>query len=263
MKSMTILKYQWKDLLRGKWIIGYSLIYLLITDAMIRFGSAGPKAILSISNIMLLLIPLVGLIYGALYLYQSREFMELLLAQPIHRKKLFWGLFGGLVIPLSSAFVAGTGIPLFYHGLFFSESAVSIVLLLILGVVLTVLFTGLGFWLGLKFFDDRIKGLGFALVSWLFLGVLYDGLVLLIVFLLGDFPLEKPMLAMVLLNPVDLARIMVLLQFEISALMGYTGAVFTRFFGSLTGIGFAGLCLLLWMILPILRSLKLFTKQDF
>ena len=263
MKNLTILKYQWKDLLRGKWIVGYSLIYFFVTDAMIRFGSAGPKAMLSISNLMLLLIPLVGLIYGALYLYQSREFVELLLAQPIHRKNLFWGLFGGLVVPLSLAFAMGTAIPLFYHGLFFSEAALSIFLLILLGISLTILFTGLGFWLGLKFFDDRIKGLGFALVLWLFLGVLYDGLVLLVVFLLGDYPLEKPMLAMVLFNPVDLARIMVLLQFEISTLMGYTGAVFNRFFGSIAGIGVAGICLMMWMVLPVLNGLKLFKKQDF
>jgi Cu-processing system permease protein len=119
MKTLTILKYQWKDLFRGKWIMGYALIYLLISDAMIRFGGAGPKALLSISNIMLLLIPLTGMIYGALYLYQSREFTELLMAQPLPRKSIFWGLFGGLTIPLATAFTLGVSIPLMYHGMFF------------------------------------------------------------------------------------------------------------------------------------------------
>lgn len=263
MKALTILKYQWKDLLRGKWIIGYGLIYLLIADAMIRFGGAGPKALLSISNIMLLLVPLVGMIYGALYLYQSREFTELLLAQPINRPTLFWGLFGGLALPLAMAFTTGTLLPILYSGMIISASLRSIVLILLLGNVLTFLFTGLGFWLSLRFFEDRVKGLGFALVSWLFLAVLYDGLILLAVFAFGDYPIEKPMLGLALANPIDLARITVLLEFDISALMGYTGAVFNRFFGSMMGIGVAAGCLMIWLGIPLWRGNKLFMKKDF
>lgn len=263
MKVLTILQYQWKDLFRGKWIIGYGLIYLLVADAMIRFGGAGPKAMLSIANIMLLLIPLVGLIYGALYLYQSREFTELLLAQPLDRKTLFWGLFGGLALPLSLAFTVGVGLPFLYNGMFVSSNSGSITMLLGLGVILTLLFTGIGFWLGLKFFEDRVKGLGFALVSWLFLAVLYDGLVLLAIFMLGNYPLEKPMLALTMLNPIDLARITVLLEFDISALMGYTGAVFSRFFGSMAGVSMALSTLLLWIAIPLWSGVNLFNKKDF
>lgn len=263
MKALSLLKYQWKDLFRGKWIIGYGLIYLVMADAMVRFGGTGSKALLSIANIMLLLIPLVGMIYGALYLYQSREFTELLLAQPLDRKTIFWGLFGGLAAPLALAFTVGVGLPMTYFGLFASTSIRSIALILILGNLLTVLFTGLGFWLGLRFFEDRIKGLGFALVGWLFLAVIYDGLVLLAIFLLGDYPIEEPILAMAMLNPIDLARITVLLEFDIQALMGYTGAVFNRFFGSMMGISVATSCLMIWLGVPLWRSMKLFNKKDF
>jgi len=263
MKALTILNYQWKDLVRGKWIFGYALIYLLITDALIRFGGAGPKALLSISNVMLLLIPLVGMIYGALYLYQSREFTELLLAQPLNRKTLFWGLYGGLAVPLSAAFILGTLVPMLYNSMFFGEQIVSIILLLGLGLILTLLFTGIGFWLGLAFFEDRIKGLGFALVGWLFLAVLYDGLVLLTIFVLGDYPIEKPMLALTMLNPIDLARITVLLEFDISALMGYTGAVFNRFFGSFYGMITAIASMLIWLVLPLYGATRRFRKMDF
>lgn len=263
MKVLSILKYQWKDLFRGKWIIGYGLIYWLMADAMIRFGGTGSKALLSIANIMLLLIPLVGMIYGALYLYQSREFTELLLAQPLDRKTLFWGLFGGLAAPLALAFTIGVGLPIVYFGLFASTDIQSIVLILVLGNILTLLFAGLGFWLGLNFFEERIKGLGFALVGWLFLAIIYDGLVLLAIFLLGDYPIEEPMLAMAMLNPIDLARITILLEFDIQALMGYTGAVFNRFFGSMVGISVAAGCLMIWLGVPLWRSMKLFNKKDF
>lgn len=263
MKTMTIIKYEWKDLLRGKWIIGYGLIYLLLTDALLRFGGSGAKALLSLSNMMLLFIPLISMIYGVLYLYQSREFTELLLAQPLARNKLFWGLYGGLAAPLMAAFVLGVLIPLGYHGVLFTGGAVSSLMVVGLGAVLTMIFIGLGFVFALKFFDEKIKGLGLALLLWLFLSVLYDGFILLMVYLLGDYPIEQPILIVSLLNPIDLARIIVMLEFDISAMMGYTGAVFQRFFGSMLGLTAASGFLALWLGIPLWRGSRLFKKMDF
>ncbi len=263
MKTLTILKYQWKDLIRAKWLIGYAIVYFLIADALIRFGGTGPKALLSISNVMLLFVPLVSMVYGALHLYQSREFTELLLSQPIKRSNLFWGLYGGIVGPLSTAYLIGVGVPLLINGQFQGTGSVDAVLILGLGVILTVLFTALGFALGLKFFEDRLKGLGFALISWFFLAILFDGLVLLFVVMLGDYPIEKPMLLLALSNPIDLARIIILLKFDVSALMGYTGSIFNRFFGSSFGIIAATSFLFLWIIAPLWRGVKLFSRKDF
>ncbi len=263
MKAMTIVSYQWKDLFRDKWLIGYALIYLLLTDALIRFGGGGPKALMSLSNIMLLFVPLVSLIYGVLYLYQSREFVELLLAQPLDRKNLFAGLYGGLAIPLCLAFVAGAGLPLLYTGVWVQTEAATMLTVFGLGVALSLIFVGIGFLFGLKYFDERVKGFGYALVSWLLLAVLYDGLILIFVSTFSEYPLEKAMIGLSIINPIDLARIGVLLQFDISALMGYTGAVFNRFFGGYLGMLISLGCLLLWIVIPAWRGLRLFSKKDF
>lgn len=263
MKTLTIISYQWKDLFRDKWLIGYALIYLVLTDALIRFGGGGPKALVSLSHIMLLLVPLVSLIYGVLYLYQSREFVELLLAQPLDRKSLFWGLYGGLSIPLSLAFLAGAGLPLLYTGVWVQTGLATIYTVFGLGFALSLIFVGIGFLFGLKYFDERVKGFGFALVSWLLLAVLYDGLILLFVSTFSEYPLEKAMIGLSIINPIDLARIGVLLTFDISALMGYTGAVFNRFFGSSLGVLVSIGCLLLWIVLPAWKGLHLFNKKDF
>lgn len=263
MKTLQILSYQWKNLIRDRWIPGYFLVYLLITDMLIRFGGNGPKALVSLSNIMLLLIPLVSLIYGVLYLYQSREFTELLLSQPIRRSSLFAGLYGGLALPLTGAFLFGTLIPLIYSGtIYFTETSV-LLSILGLGVVLSLIFTGIGFLFGLKYMDNRIKGFGYALVSWLVLAVLYDGMVMAILYTFGDYPLEKVIIALSVINPIDLARTGTLLTFDISALMGYTGALFNRFFGSAFGLILALSLLLAWTVLPVWRSLRLFSTRDF
>lgn len=263
MKAMTIISYQWKDLFRDKWLIGYALIYLVLTDALIRFGGGGPKALLSLSNIMLLLVPLVSLIYGVIYLYQSREFLELLLAQPIDRRSLFAGLFGGLAIPLCLAFVVGAGLPIMYTGAWAFVAWHTMLIVFGLGVALSLIFVAIGYLFGLRYFHQRVKGFGYALLAWLFLAVLYDGIVLFLVSIFSEYPLEKAMIGLSIINPIDLARIGVLLEFDISALMGYTGAVFNRFFGSGVGLMVSIGFLLLWIGIPTWRGLVLFNKKDF
>lgn len=257
-----IVKNEWKSLLRGKWVVGYGLIFMVLTDTLLRFGGGGPETLLSLSNVMLLFIPLVGMIYGILYIYQSREFVELLLTQPINRRVLYWGLFLGISTPLMAAFIIGSSLPLAWHGILWIDGTAS-AMVLGLGGILTLIFVSLGFVFGLLFYEDRIKGFGFTIVIWLFLAILYDGLVLMLVFAFGDYPLEHFVIGVSMLNPIDLARIMVMLEFDVSALMGYTGAVFSRFFGTTMGITTAGSMLLIWLGVPMWYGLKSFRNKDF
>lgn len=258
-----IIKNEWKTLLRGKWVIGYGLIFLVLTDTLLRFAGAGAEVLLSLTNVMLLFVPLVGMIYGILYIYQSREFVELLLAQPIQRKTLYKGLFIGISTPLMAAYMLGIVLPLGWHGVLAADTIGAALMVLILGGALTLIFAALGFFLGLSFYEDRIKGFGFTIVIWLFLAILYDGLILVLIFMFGDYPLERFVIAASMLNPIDLARIVVMLEFDISALMGYTGAVFNRFFGSSLGIITASMMLLIWVTVPAWAGLRLFIKKDF
>jgi Cu-processing system permease protein len=257
-----IVKNEWKTLLRGRWVIGYGLIFLALTESLLRFGGGGAETLLSLSNVMLLFVPLVGMIYGILYIYQSREFVELLLTQPIRRRDLYWGLFLGISTPLMGAFIAGSLLPLGWHGILALDTTAS-VLVLTLGGMLTLIFVSLGFVFGLMFYEDRIKGFGITIVAWLFLAILYDGLVLLLIFIFGNYPLERFVIAVSMLNPIDLARIMVMLEFDVSALMGYTGAVFNRFFGTMMGLIAAGGMLLVWLGLPTWLGLRIFERKDF
>jgi Cu-processing system permease protein len=55
---------------------------------------------------------------------------------------------------------------------------------------------------------------------------------------------------------------MVLLKMDISALMGYTGAVFNQFFGSSFGIVLAVSVMLIWVALPIAISLHIFKRKN-
>ena len=102
--TMRIMRPVVRDVLRNRRILAYFLFFVGATDALV-----------SLLNLVLLLIPLVTIVFGTIYWHGAREFNELLLTQPVARHRLFHGLFAGLVVPLSAAFVLGVSIPLLLH----------------------------------------------------------------------------------------------------------------------------------------------------
>lgn len=261
MKSaLKVLHYGTRNLLRSWWVPGYAAVFFLLTESLLRFGGDGPRAVASLLNAVLIVIPLVSVIMGTMFLSGSREFILLLLAQPVGRRSLFAGLYFGVALPLAGAFLAGVGLPVLVRG--GAGLGLAGVTFGVTGVLLTFVFTALAFFAAARF-EDRAKALGTALLGWFAATVLYDGLVLLVVALFSDWPLETPMLVLTLLNPVDLARVLLLLTFDVAALMGYTGAVFERFFGSALGIAAALTALLAWTALPFAAGLRGFLRKDF
>jgi Cu-processing system permease protein len=196
-----------------------------------------------------------------MHLYGSREAIELLLSQPIRRGALFHGLWIGLAAPLAGAFAVGVAVPFLWHGGLATGGAAFLVLLAT-GVLLTVVFVSLAFWFALST-EDRIKGLGAALVAWLFFVVVYNGLVLLLLQLFRDYPLQYPVIALSLANPVDLGRILLLMNLEAAALMGFTGAVFERFFGSGLGQLVTVAALGVWVAVPYALGRRAFARKNF
>src|SRR6476646_9379019 len=94
--TVKVARYEIRDVLRSRWLLGYMAFLALITDALLRFGGAGERALLSMVNVVLFVVPLVTLVFTTVYLYNAREFIELMLAQPLRRKQLFSGVFLGL-----------------------------------------------------------------------------------------------------------------------------------------------------------------------
>jgi Cu-processing system permease protein len=259
--ATKIVTYELRNVGRSRWLFAYAAFFLVVGDALLRFGGAD-KALLSLISVTLFIVPLVALVFGTVFLDDAREFTELLLAQPITRRQLYTGLYLGLSLPLGAAFVVGATIPFAVHGVSEPGLRTALAVLLAAGVVLTFVFTALAFVVA-AFVDDRLRRMGTAIALWLVSAVLYDGLVLVLAMLLSDYPIERLLLGLALGNPVDLARVILLLQFDVSALMGYTGAVFQQFFGGALGIAIASTALALWVTLPVALGLRAFGKRDF
>jgi Cu-processing system permease protein len=256
-----ILRYEIHNTIRNKWIIVYAFFFFFVGYAMFAFSGDASKAYISLMNVVLIIIPIVSLIFGSIYLYNSREFVEMMLSQPIDRKSLFLGVYFGTSIPLSLSWVIGIILPF----LLFSKSYQQfdgLLFLILIGAALTFVFTAIAFLVTIRQ-DDKAKGLGYLIMIWLLLAVIYDGIILLIVYYFQNYPLEKVMIGLSIANPIDLARLILLIKFNISALMGYTGAVFQNFFGSVLGIFISIFFLFVWIIVPIFLSTNSFSKKDF
>lgn len=259
---LRILKYSFYDLMRSRWSYVYLLFYLLLAMVLLFLNNDLSKAIITLLNVIVILSPLIGIIFGIMYIYNSREFTELLLGQPIKRFNIFMGQYLGVSISLSLSLIIGVGIPFFIYGLSYSTEIWNFVTLIMVGAFLTFIFTGVAFLIGVRN-ENKIKGFGFAILFWMVMAVIYDGLFLLSLMMFREYPLEKLAIAATMTNPIDLSRILILLKLDISALMGYTGAVFNKFFGTSFGIIIAFGALALWVIIPVWLYIRKSLKKDF
>src|SRR5947208_1431858 len=161
-----VIKYVMVDILRSRVALAYTLFLLAISLSIFNLEDNSGKGLLSMLNIVLIIVPLVSLVFSTIYMYNSSEFIELLLSQPIQRKKLLLSLYLGICLSMMIAFAAGAGIPT------------------------------------------------------------------------------------------------ILLKLDISAMMGYTGAIFNQFFGAVSGIMYSASIMLLWMLVPLFVALRKFKVKD-
>ncbi len=259
---LKILKYSFYDLMRSRWSYVYFAFYLLLGVVLLFLNNDLSKAVITLMNVIIVLVPLIGTIFGVMYYYNSKEFTELLLAQPLKRSSIFLGQYLGVALSLSMSLILGLGIPFIFYGLFRSNAIWDFSLLLVTGTFLTFIFTALAFNIALSN-ENKIKGFGYAILLWLFLAIIYDGLFLMSLVMFEDYPLDKLSLFGTMLNPIDLSRTLILLKLDISALLGYTGAVFKKFFGTNFGLILSLLILTVWVILPVLRIVFKSKRKDF
>jgi Cu-processing system permease protein len=251
-----VIKYVFYDILRTRFILLYTALLLISTFALFQLDSDPGKVVMSLLNIVLMVVPLVSVVFTTIHFYNSYEFIELMLAQPINRRVVFIGEYLAVTLSLCMSFAVGVGVPILAYGA--TASGFS---LLFCGVILTMVFVSLAF-LASVLTRDKAKAIGIALLFWFYFSLIYDGFLLWCIYTFNDYPLEKITVSLIALNPVDLARVIMLLQLDISALMGYTGAFYKEFFGSSFGILFSTGVLFLWVITPFLLALKIFSKKD-
>lgn len=251
-----IIKIILQDILKNKIVLAYTLILAILSWSSFALEDNSAKGLLTILNVILFTVPLVSILFATIYLYNSAEFIELLLSQPVKRQKIWLSLFIGLSSSMVFSFFIGAGIPLLVN----SPDSIGFMMITV-GCLVSVIFVALAF-LSSILTRDKAKGIGIAIMIWLYFALLFDGIVLFLLFQFADYPIETAMVGITSLSPIDLARIQILLHLDVSAMMGYTGAIFKDFFGTTTGLMVSFLLLTLWAVIPFLISLKKFNRKD-
>jgi Cu-processing system permease protein len=244
------------DLLKNKAIWGTLLLLAAVAWGLFYIEGSPEKAMLILLQVTLLVIPLITLIFGSAYYYNSHEFIELLLSHPIKRKSVIQGFYLSISTAFSLCYMAGVGIPLllFYRG-------VESLFMLTGGLLLIWTFCGLALCISTSI-SDRVRGMGLTLIIWAFFAFIFDGLLVYIMYQFGQYPIEGLIMALSFLNPIDITRIAVIMQTEAAAMMGLSGAVFVDFFGSAGGVAASFASLLVWVLIMYAITVRIFSGKD-
>ncbi len=251
-----IIRFVVGDIIRNRIVIAYTALLLLFSLGLFILENRPEKALLSLLNIVLIVVPLVSIVFSTIHYYNSGEFMELVLAQPVGRRSVFLVEYSSIALSLVLAFLIGAGLPVLWY-----ESSIRGLMLLLSGVLITVVFVSLAF-LGAVSLRDKSQGIGLALLIWFFFALLFDALLLFVLYTFSDYPLEKAVLILTMFNPVDISRMLVITQMDAAALMGHSGAVFKEFLTTGWGWAISVMALLAWTGLPAMAALWIFRKKD-
>ena len=258
----TVLVHELRNLPRNRGLVVLACLTLLVTESVLRLTGSGSRALVTLLSLVLLIIPLVSVTIGVIAWHASREFTELLLSHPVRRSALYVALYLSHVTPLAATVMLAVALPFLWHHAIASDDA-GLLATMLGGIgALTAVFGGIALWIAVRV-DDRLRAMSLSLAVWLLLTVVYDGLVLLVATTFSDYSLERPMLALMLGNPVDLTRTLIIMQSDQAALMGYTGAVMHRFLGTGLGISAALLGLTVWILIPAWAGRRVFERRDF
>jgi Cu-processing system permease protein len=267
----TIADDEFRRVLESRWLFGFTAVLVLLVLGLSFFGLSQSRAVgfqsfarvtMSLMNLVLFLVPLAGLLLGVTSLTGSSGTLPMLLAQPVGRGEVLLGKFLGLAAALTVAQFVGFGggglIVAFQAG---ADQVRGFLALSGLSVALGWLTVSTSLCIAVLW-PDRLKAMSAALLLWLLLVVAYDLVVLGATALWKGVPLQSVLFPALLLNPVDLARVLTTLAVGSGALFGPTSAVLMKMFGSGAGIALGLAVLAVESAVPLVVALRVFRSRD-
>ena len=262
---------EFRQALESRWLFGFTAVLAGLVLGLSFFGLAQSREVgfqgfarvtLSLMNLVLFIVPLTGLVLGVTSTSSAHGTLSLLLAQPVSRTEVLVGKFLGLAAALTVAQAVGFGagglVVAFYAG---SEQSLGFLVLTGLSMALGWLTVSTALFITVLW-PDRLKAMSAALLLWLLMVVAYDLVVLGATALLQGVPLQSVLFPALLLNPVDLARVLTMLAIGSGALFGPTSAVLMKSFGSTGGVALGLLVLTLESVIPLVIATHVFRRRD-
>jgi len=257
---------------RNRWVMSFAVVFAGLTIlvsllGMVTSGYSGfqdfVRTSASIINLNGFLVPLFALLLGVFSFLSYREHLELIVTQPVSRRRVIAGKYLGLLLTVLAATLLGLGLP----GIVFSmvlgvEGALQYGVVVLLALLLAVVFTGLAVVIALLSKRQQIA-LGVAVGVWIFFELVYGMIMLGTTLHFSQATLKVLLLVGLMANPVDLTRVLALLVVGGPHFFGPAGATLVKLTGSAPAAGAIGLAaLVLWILIPLLISARVFSKQN-
>ena len=249
----------------------FAVLFCVMTLALSFFGLAGQRAAgfqgfarlgASLLNLVVYVVPLIALMIGTTEVTGRRHNLAVTLAQPVSRGEVLLGSYLGVAAALVAALAIGLGAAGVLIAMQTSTAALTgFVMLAVVGVAMLLAYLSLAFLLGVVFLD-RLRAMAAAVVVWFVTVVGYDLAVIGASALFKGVALKTILLPAILLNPVDIGRVLVNLAGGRGALFGPAGAVLVDIFGRPLGAAGAALALILQIALPLVAALAVFRRRD-
>ncbi len=266
---LTITQKELQDARRNRWYLIYVLVFTGLSLALAWLGMTGlgdyglagfGRTAASIINIVLLIVPLMGLTLGAISLAGERERSTLLylLAQPVTQLEVMLGKYLGLGIALFSALIFGFGISGILIAIQGGSAEIKLYsLMVLLAFLLALVSLSLGFLIS-STVRKGSTAISIALFIWLLLLVFGDlGLMGTAMVLKLDV---SQLLTLTVLNPMQIFKIAAILNLRGSLeVLGPAGIFALRTYGAQL-MPILVTILLAWILIPLGLAYTAFRK---
>lgn len=256
-KIIRLMKYEFLNIIRSRWVFFYTLFLFLLSATFLYVSGTPSKALVTISSVITVLVPLTCILFTSFYWYNSDRLTELLLTQPLGRAEVLISRFIAMSLSLGIGFVVGVLLPFLFRG----EWGLGIWTLAVFGGFLAVVFCSLGILIGV-FVSDKMRGVGLAFGVWFYFVLVHDLLVLLVLMAAKDYPMDIWGSLLAAINPIGLTRVILLVQQEASMLLGHSGALIREILSTAKGILYALIIAGVWVSLPLYLSVRAFLRRD-
>jgi Cu-processing system permease protein len=267
---LILAQKELKDARRNRWFILYTVAFSALSLALAwlalsgmgKYGLAGfGRTGASLINLVLLIVPLMGLTLGALSLAGERErgTMLYLLTQPISQAELLMGKFLGLALAILVALVIGfglSGVLIAWQG--GTTQAGQYLVLVLLAFALALATLSIGFLISAATAKSA-TAVGIALFLWLVLVFFGDlGLMGTAIVLRVDI---DQLFTMALLNPLQIFKMAAILSIRSNLeVLGPAGIYAVRTYGSQLML-FLLAILTVWVVLPLGGTYLVFRRR--
>lgn len=268
----VLIRHELAEALRNRWLQAYAALFavLALGVSLIGLNAVGAvglegygRTTASLINLMLSLVPLAALLLGSAGLSGDREtgLLETFLAQPLTRGELVLGRYTGALAAIALATVLGFGLAGTLIGLAAGASG-GLQYLAFLGIAVGLaaayLAIGVAIAAGAR---SRTRATAVALAVWFASVVFYDLVLIAAGALAGSG--VRVLAAALLLNPVEIARVLALLLLDPSLeVLGPIGGYVVARLGAAGAAGLLLGSLAAWIAGPLAVALAVFETRD-